>query len=525
MHGLMFGGWVDSSVGGIFAGRSHVSSKRAAGAHTIASHLRREGWDIEVIDFFPAWTIEELKELMGLRVRKDTKFIGISVSIPPETVSIYHGAEFVRWVKKTYPDIVVLAGSQHLMTTHHLPADYHLAGYGERSLTELLKHIEGKPSNVVIEKVTLTPDIIDDVEKTLNFVNCDTSNPAYPMEDPATIYEARDFIEPHEVLSIEVNRGCKFKCKFCSFNLIGMRQDTSRCYHGLHDELKRNYESWGVTDYTNVDETSNANPSSMEGSAEVIRKLGFEINMQGFIRADLLAARPQDWEHIADMGLWGHFYGIESFNYESAKSVGKGMRPEKVKEGLLAAQEYFKKRCKYYRATSSFIIGLPHETEETFDDGIKWIFDNMEAPNAVLFPLFIQHELVGSKLKNKYSELDYTFKDSPLIQEATLQDLRPNYDDIGNDIMWQHMLQTGSTLWKHDTMNIYEAWKIMAKYANDPAFHQNQRPSIWHFHRFKQAGLQMKDMMRPISDFEDINYCIDADEDFTKKYILKKLCL
>ena len=38
------------------------SIKRAPGAHKIATHLRREGWDVEVLDFVQSWTLEELQE-------------------------------------------------------------------------------------------------------------------------------------------------------------------------------------------------------------------------------------------------------------------------------------------------------------------------------------------------------------------------------------------------------------------------------------------------------------------------------
>jgi hypothetical protein len=40
-HGIILGGVVDYY---------YDSIKRAPGAHKIATHLRREGWDVEVLD-------------------------------------------------------------------------------------------------------------------------------------------------------------------------------------------------------------------------------------------------------------------------------------------------------------------------------------------------------------------------------------------------------------------------------------------------------------------------------------------
>jgi len=56
--------------------------KRAPGAHRIATHLREEGYDIEVIDFWPAWTYEELRELFQDRLRDDTIFVAVSAIFP-----------------------------------------------------------------------------------------------------------------------------------------------------------------------------------------------------------------------------------------------------------------------------------------------------------------------------------------------------------------------------------------------------------------------------------------------------------
>ena len=42
--------------------------------------------------------------------------------------------------------------------------------------------------------------------------------------------------------------------------------------------------------------------------------------------------------------MFGHFYGIESFNHKSAKAIGKGMHPDKVKQGLIDVKNYFKEQ-------------------------------------------------------------------------------------------------------------------------------------------------------------------------------------
>ena len=70
-HGIIMGGVVDYY---------YDSIKRAPGAHKIATHLRREGWNVEVLDFVQSWTLEELQEFARQRVTNKTKFLGLSAT-------------------------------------------------------------------------------------------------------------------------------------------------------------------------------------------------------------------------------------------------------------------------------------------------------------------------------------------------------------------------------------------------------------------------------------------------------------
>lgn len=514
MHGIIFGGWIEHPT---HEGYPHTSVKRTGGAHRIASYLREQSWDIEVVDYLPAWTLEELKLLCAIRMRKDTVFIGISTVFSLAKAE-YHVIEFVNWFKRKYPNISVIAGSKQLMANHNIPADYHLAGYGENALVELLKKLTGKSNNIVIENFEM-------MGRKYKFVNCDSSHPAFPMKDLQVKYEDRDFIEPGENLTLELTRGCKFKCKFCSFNIIGYKGDASRCMSNLHDELKRNYETWGVTDYSCADETTNADGDVLIRTADAIRSLPFEVNMQGYVRGDLVAARPQDWEHIADMGLWGHYYGIESFNYESAKSIGKGMHPDKLKQGLLDAQDYFLQRLNKFRTTFSFIIGLPHETKETFEDGIEWMFKNMKTPSLNMFPLTIQHNITDSKLKNSYSEFDLTWDKTGLFTETSLEELGATKEIVNNDVIWERLNRKDITKWSHDTMNILEAYQLFSKYQNDESFWSKQYPNVWFFHRYMNAGCDYEDLHKPLSDLDGVKTGITAAEEKVDQYKEKKLNL
>ena len=83
MHGLILSSARNSTFS---SGKYRTEMKRGAGAHRIASHLRQNGWDIEVIDYAAEWTLEEFQELCRSRITDKTKFISSSLIFSDDTI-------------------------------------------------------------------------------------------------------------------------------------------------------------------------------------------------------------------------------------------------------------------------------------------------------------------------------------------------------------------------------------------------------------------------------------------------------
>ena len=73
MHGIIIAGAVEGrqpySEDYLFTEKEskynhYISIKRSAGAYRVASFLRENDWDVEVMDYMPSWTEEEFKELL-----------------------------------------------------------------------------------------------------------------------------------------------------------------------------------------------------------------------------------------------------------------------------------------------------------------------------------------------------------------------------------------------------------------------------------------------------------------------------
>tara|TARA_B110000902_G_C14267757_1_gene571987 strand:- start:110 stop:1684 length:1575 start_codon:yes stop_codon:yes gene_type:complete len=363
-HGIILGGVVDYY---------YDSIKRAPGAHKIATHLRREGWDVEVLDFVQSWTVEELKEFTRQRVSKDTKFLGLSATFSIRFKTLY---EFTYWFKEEYPDILIIGGSQAFHNCEGFPLDYMVHGYGELAMSAILS------GNVkYTEHKWLNGNSFRRVDATHDYM-------AARMKNLSTHYEDRDHIQPQEVLTVEFGRGCIFNCHFCTLTYRNIKEDHSRSEDNLYTEMLENYEKWGTTNYSISDETVNDYTEKLERFAGAIKRLPFKPNCAGYIRGDLLVCKPKDWQMIHDIGLNSQFYGIESFHTPSAKAVGKGMHSGRLQDGLLAYKEWARERG-HFQAHLSLIAGLPHETLDSLRETKRWIVNNWDGQTSQIMPLWI----------------------------------------------------------------------------------------------------------------------------------------
>ena len=439
-HGLILGGMRGGSTG------------RATGAHRIATVLRQHDWDIEVLDFICSWPQDNLKQYLDTRITSSTRFIAYSFTFHTWEDRFH---EIFEYAKTINPDIKIIVGG---MATEICPiiADYYVNGYGEHAVLEVIKDIVG---NNPFLKHTIHLKTGGKMIKAMD------AYPAFPLThlDPSVIYERRDFLESHEALIIETARGCKFKCSYCTYPILGVKGDVSRSAESYVEELTRNYDEWGITNYQVSDETFNDRTEKIEKFANATQQLSFKPNLVGFIRADLLASRREDLPLLHGMNFWGHWYGIESFNHESAKSIGKGMHPDKIKEALIDCKKYFQDRG-LYKGSASMIIGLPGETEETVLDAWKWYRENWQGQAAIYYALYIPK----SDVTDETSSYSANWQNKGFKHyTGEVPNWQPKYASTdGPGTYWKEGLAHG-VIWDNDNFNFYKAHQMVDEWLKD----------------------------------------------------------
>jgi len=429
----------------LFFNVHRLGLRRPSGPHRVASFLRENEWDAEVIDYTCSFTLEELKELVNARVTSSTVFIGFSSFFAHWEPKL---DQFVDWIKLTHPHVSMIVGGQSRPRIESKGIDYYIHGYGEMAMLELVKYIIGTPG----VKIAFDPLFFG----SKRVISANDTYPSFPMKSLRIKYEERDDIQPWEWLTIEFSRGCKFKCDYCNFPVQGVKGDYTRDAEDFEAEMRDNYERWGVTQYYVADETFNDRTEKIEKFAAVVDRLDFKPYFSGFIRADLMVARKkQDWDKMARLGFFGHFYGVETMNAETAKAIGKGMAPDKLQAGLLEAQSYFKSKGDY-SASMGIVVGLPHETIESQMRTLKWVEDNWQGEAVHVWPLEIPMDPkqdVLSTISKDYQKYGYRIsKDEPPPAPEEFKRLGDEVTRIKHGI--------SNMCWENDNMSFADACQI-----------------------------------------------------------------
>ena len=380
---------------------------RSSGSHRIATEIREHGYSVLVVDFANYINYDRFKQIIELAVGPNTLAVGFSttwfpfvlpdgtaVQREPSKPSVRFNQEtnnteeclptefatteinkYVDLIKNINPKTKIILGGAKVFMYLHTPVDSCFIGHAETMIIDYLDSLSGRGPKRIFNK------IIDHDKK--------AQNPSWDFRKSKIDYEPESFILSSETLILEVGRGCRFNCKFCSYPLIGQKNvsDYLKFEQCLYSELMDNYRRWGTTRYIIVDDTFNDSTEKLEMMKRVVDNLPFTPIFWCYMRLDLIVADPNQIQLAKDIGVREVYFGIETLNREAGKVIGKGIDPKRITDTL---ERCAKEWGPEVWIETGLICGLPKDTAETFEASCSY-FDRPDRPvgNINVTPLRI----------------------------------------------------------------------------------------------------------------------------------------
>ena len=396
---------------------------KGMGVYRLANHLKDHGYTVKVIHGFVKLTDDQFTEFCSRFISDETILVGLGATVLANLEgSQFFGmsneqakARFVK-LKQDHPHVKLciggaqITGATDAFLSNFNYFDYAIKGQGETAIIELLKHIKDG-AKVTFSTVT-KPRVLTD--KTYEFTHFNSTF-NYFSED--------DGIQHGEGLPIEIARGCIFKCKFCGYDLIGKKMgDFTKQKNLIREELIRNYNEWGTTDYYVADETINDSEEKINMLLDAVSDLPFKPTFGGFLRLDLIWKFPSMAQKLKDIGLEACSFGIETVNDRSGKAVGKGLGVKRITETLQHLKEVWKGEV---FVNASFILGLRYDTPDSANELDQWLeqqYTNKTLHTVFVKPLYIMPNTGLSFLDSNFEEHGYRVMDAgeaKLISDRT----------------------------------------------------------------------------------------------------------
>jgi len=457
-----------------------IAMNKTLGPYKVAYSLRQAGFEVAVIHHASVFSLSELRHMFAELISDQTLFVGVSNffyldignfvidpvtkervfnRIQPGSILPHgkkHNKEIREHIRKLNPDCkLVLGGAAADDLEHHNIFDYIVVGYAEMSVINLAQHLYDStiPLNKS-HKSVYGPRIIND-----------SKAEGYEFSNSRMRYEDHDAILPNETLTLEVGRGCIFKCAFCGYPMNGKKKlDFVRSQECLLQELVDNYTRFGTTRYLICDDTFNDSVEKCKMFYEVSQQLPFKLEYWAYTRLDLMTAHPETIDYLFDSGLRGTFCGVETFNNKTAAAIGKGGKRDRQ---LATVNRIKDKWGDQISITAGFVFGLPYESVDSIKQTQEFLLSADNRFDAVVLQPLQIRPANKNYTYEFLSDIDKNFEKYG-YRDLGVDSRKAMHTDVGVDY------EQGTMLWENDFTNFLEVKKMVKEtqdlmQANDAA--------------------------------------------------------
>jgi radical SAM superfamily enzyme YgiQ (UPF0313 family) len=236
-------------------------------------------------------------------------------------------------------------------------ADYGICGEGENAFLSLIAALEAggdvggiaggvfrKDGRIVVNPAAMSP-LMGMLEE-----------PDWP---PAL---AAHYLEASSTLNLQTQRGCRFRCCYCTYPLVEGRRHRRREPDVVAAELER-LQRLGAKYICVVDSIFNSNPTHVAETCEAILRRGVKVDWGCFLRPQGLS--PALMKLMARAGLTHAEFGSDSFCDEVLRAYQKDFSFDDILVSSELARRENVGVCHF------LISGGPGETEATLQESFR----------------------------------------------------------------------------------------------------------------------------------------------------------
>lgn len=164
-----------------------------------------------------------------------------------------------------------------------------------------------------------------------------------------------DYFRPELALSIDVGRGCPYKCRYCSTSLLWRRQFRIKSPERIVAEIQELRDRFGVKVFKLTHDLFTVNKEIALKFSRLLRETCPDVSWSCSARTTTID--EEILQEFARSKCQMIFYGIESGSRETLEYFRKGLDPD---EALQVVRLTLAHKIK---VMTSFIVGAPEESE------------------------------------------------------------------------------------------------------------------------------------------------------------------
>ena len=319
----------------------------------LAAALQRDGFEVEILDFLvnryhPRKVWDKLAEYRP-------QMVGVTCV----TMSYPLARSVLHMVREADPTVFTVIGGPHASfaledTLLKSPwIDAVAIGEGDDTVVELARAVDSGGGIAHVRGIAFAEDGVV-VRTEPRPLIADIDGLALPARHLIPMARYHALLAPCTVIT---SRGCPYGCLFCSASRMFGRKVRFRDPGLVVDEIETIRCNLGFRAINIVDDTFTVSHPHVQAICEEMLRRNLDITWSAYARVDNMTE-----DLVALMkraGCQMVLFGLESADEGILKTIGKGITPEDMRNGVRTAREAG------LDVYCSFIIGLPGESLQT----------------------------------------------------------------------------------------------------------------------------------------------------------------